>query len=130
MRPPRKLITPSKKNQNNATAGRAFISEKAKIRARTTVGQKLTITDSRVLERGLIPCIPTLANIAALPNPKPDSRERAIASIAAAYPYLSSQNHQDHPDYCQQGSGDQLGSDLFQSGQEEVRKKQSYQRAT
>ena len=69
------------------------MSDKAKISARKTVGQKLTITDNYVLERGLIPCIPTLAKIAALPNPKADSSESAIASISDAYTYLSAQHH-------------------------------------
>jgi hypothetical protein len=57
------------------------MSEKAKISAKRSVGRKLTTTESRVLDRGLMPCMPNLAKTAALPNPNPESRESAIASI-------------------------------------------------
>ena len=56
-----------------------MISERAKTKARITVGQKLTTTETRVLARGLMPCMPILASMAALPNPKPANKDNAIA---------------------------------------------------
>ena len=57
------------------------MSVKAKTRAKNAVGQKLTTTDNSVLDRGLMPCMPTRARMAALPNPKPDKSDSSIASM-------------------------------------------------
>ena len=79
VRPPRKLTTPNNRNQRNASGGRPLMSAKANNRARMAVGRKLTTTETMVLDRGLLPCMPILAKMAEDPKPKPDANDRTMA---------------------------------------------------
>ena len=61
--------------------GNARMSGIAVMQAASMAGRKLTTSEIRVVGRGLTPCIPTLAKIAVLANPKAARKASPTASM-------------------------------------------------
>ena len=101
-----------------AMGGRSRKSARAKTKARMSDGTKLTTTEIRVLGRGLTPCMPMRAKMAALPNPRPDNKDNAIAVMVyrAVPSKLAAPDHQKDSDDGEHGTGGQPPRDPFQPG--------------